>query len=51
MGLDVEPDRRAVDTKGVKSPSQPRKEAENELFQVLPEGKERNYADGDQQLH
>lgn len=51
MGLDVKPDRRAVDAKGVKSPFQPRKEAINEFFQVLPEGKERHYADRDQQLH
>lgn len=51
MGLDVKPDRRAVDAKGLKSPFQPRREAINEFFQALPEGKESNDADRDQQLH
>lgn len=51
VGLDVKPDRRAGDAKGLTSPFQPRKEEINEFFQVLPEGKERNYADRDQQLH
>lgn len=51
VGLDVKPDRRAVDAKGVKSPIQPSKEAINEFFQVLPEGKEGNDAGRDQQLH